>query len=359
MAFGESVESFGVEFLEEGHRQGFEQALMRVLKTGPAEHAFAEIIDGLPIRRSYIEFHWPQDGHPAYQHDELCPGVIERARELQSKFVVAKLRFKLPLLNAFTEAAFGSMPFHLRLLELLVVSCHQIAVHIYQLDGGNHKHCEYERWINEPRDMSRWDSFRHPTAFCHTFYTAVDQYPNGVADVVAYWAEAKIFGGVVLFDRGESETECREVYLHAGRRGGPYTLFPPTTEQFRKLMVFLLGGKDESAAIENPLPIRATSENRWRWDAWDATTHHHIFRDKYERFISPTKPPTSYRSSIDWPEIADDLYLVDAMHEYYEGNDVDKDGIRAALERLKQVTPSSPIWENRETRHSWTKDVLN
>lgn len=55
--------------------------------------------------------------------------------------------------------------------------------------------------------MTRWDSFRHPTAFCHAFYTAVEQYPNGVADVVAYWAEAKIFGGVVLFDRGESETE--------------------------------------------------------------------------------------------------------------------------------------------------------
>lgn len=96
MAFGESVESFSVEFLEADHRQGFEQALMRVLKTGPAEHTFAEIIDGLPVKRSYVEFHWPQDGHPAYQHDEICPGVVERARELQSKFSVTKLRFKLP-----------------------------------------------------------------------------------------------------------------------------------------------------------------------------------------------------------------------------------------------------------------------
>lgn len=123
-------------------------------------------------------------------------------------------------------------------------------------------------------------------------------------------------------------------------------------------MNFLLGKKDESAAVENPLPIRATSENRWRWDAWDAIAKYHIFRDKYERLVSPTKPPTSYRSSVDWPEIADDFYLIDAMHEHYEGKDVDKDEIRAALERLKQVTPSSPIWENREMRHSWTKDVL-
>lgn len=34
-----------------------------------------------------------------------------------------------------------------------------------------------------------------------------DGYPNGLADVVGYWAEARIFGGVVLFDRGESELE--------------------------------------------------------------------------------------------------------------------------------------------------------
>lgn len=96
MAGGESDESFGVELLEAGHRQGFEQALMRVLKTGPAEHTLAEIIDGLPTRRSYIEFHWPQDEHPANQHDELCPGIIERARELRSNFAFTKLRFKLP-----------------------------------------------------------------------------------------------------------------------------------------------------------------------------------------------------------------------------------------------------------------------
>lgn len=113
------------------------------------------------------------------------------------------------MLRAFAEAAVGSRSFHLRLLELLAVSCHQIAVYLYQLDGVYHTHSDYEKWIHLPRDMGRWDSYRYPTAFCHTFYTAVEQYPNGVADVVGYWAEARIFGGVMLFDRGESETEVR------------------------------------------------------------------------------------------------------------------------------------------------------
>jgi hypothetical protein len=95
------------------------------------------------------------------------------------------------------------------MLELLAVSCHQIAVYLYQRDGTNHTHLEFQKWIDEPRDMTRWDSFRHPSAFCHTSYTEVEQYPNGVADVAGYWAEARIFGGVLLFDRGETETEVR------------------------------------------------------------------------------------------------------------------------------------------------------
>lgn len=40
-----------------------------------------------------------------------------------------------------------------------------------------------------------------PTLFMHGWYQAFEQYPHGVADMVGYWAEAQIFGGVVLFDR--------------------------------------------------------------------------------------------------------------------------------------------------------------
>ncbi len=41
-----------------------------------------------------------------------------------------------------------------------------------------------------------------PTVFYHSSYQDVDQYPSRVADMVGYWAEAQLFGGVVLFDRG-------------------------------------------------------------------------------------------------------------------------------------------------------------
>ncbi|KAH6951521.1 hypothetical protein DER45DRAFT_510669 [Fusarium avenaceum] len=346
-----------VEVLDTEHRQAFEQVLARVMGTNVALQTFAQIIDGLSTYESYAEFHWPQDGHPATHHPGLCSGVLDKACEFRSAFLPESLSFQLPLLSAFEETTIGSKGYHLRMLELLAVSCHQIAVYLHQRDGTNHKHIDFQKWIDEPRDMTRWDSFRHPSAFCHTFYTDVEQYPSGAADVTGYWAEAKIFGGVLLFDRGESETECKELYLHAGRRGGPYNLFPLTTDQFQTLIEFLLGDPDSADSGESPFPFRASSKNRWRWDDWDAIARYHIFRDKYERYFQPTKPPPNYRSSIDWPEIADDLYLIDAMHEHWNGRPVDKDEIRAALERLKQVTPSSPAWHNRETRHSWT-DVL-
>ncbi|KAI1070987.1 hypothetical protein LB507_011069, partial [Fusarium sp. FIESC RH6] len=338
-------ETSNVEVLDTQHRQAFERALARVLETEVAEQTFAQIIDGLPTRRSFSEFNPLPDAHPTRAHTELCPGMVERARTFRSEF---------KLLDAFSLAAFGSKTFHLRLLELLAVSCHQIAVYLYSLDGVNHTHEEYQRWANEPRDMNRLDSHRDPTPFCHGSYIDIDRYPNGAADAAGYWAEAKIFGGVLVFDRGESEVECKELYLHAGLLSGPYTLFPLTTEQFQSLLDFLLRDDSGTKKPENPLPLRATSRNKWRWSEWDAIALHHIFRDKYERSFSPSRPRPDYRSSMDWPEIADDLYLINEMHNHRNGEPIDKERIRTALENLKQITPSSPCWPDGPLRHAWT-----
>ena len=48
-----------------------------------------------------------------------------------------------------------------------------------------------------------------PAAFFHEYYTESERYPHGLGDVAGYWAEGKIFGGVVVFDRGESDSEVR------------------------------------------------------------------------------------------------------------------------------------------------------
>jgi hypothetical protein len=53
-----------------------------------------------------------------------------------------------------------------------------------------------------------------PTDFMHEAYYDLQQYPNIVADMVGYWAEYHLFGGVVLFDREESGTDVSSVPLN-------------------------------------------------------------------------------------------------------------------------------------------------
>lgn len=101
------------------------------------------------------------------------------------------------------------------MIELLAVSCHQIAAYLFNLDDPVHKHRDYEGWI-ERRRQAEPDEYIAPTSFCHWSYLDADQYPAGIADVVGYWAEAKIFGGVVVFDRGPSGTEASEEHTQTG-----------------------------------------------------------------------------------------------------------------------------------------------
>lgn len=112
------------------------------------------------------------------------------------------------LLRDFQDARPGTKEHILALIELLARSCHEIAVLIFQLDEGIHKHALYEAWRDaQDEDLLKPGAKRPPCAFSNTEYRFHEQYPNGIADVAGYWAESKIFGGVVVFDRGPSGTE--------------------------------------------------------------------------------------------------------------------------------------------------------
>jgi hypothetical protein len=91
-------------------------------------------------------------------------------------------------------------------MEIVAVACHDIAVYLFtHADGGLHK--EDQRWQpDQSRSRYPVDIPPFATIFYHESYEDYDQYPQGVADIVGYWAELRIFGGVVLFDRGESGT---------------------------------------------------------------------------------------------------------------------------------------------------------
>ena len=140
------------------------------------------------------------------------------------------------------------------------------------------------------------------------------------------------------------------MFIHACQRDSPRTIFPPTQEQFNGLIQYLLScGEEENPLAQHkgqptcPLPILPSLQNYWRWDPWDAFACFHIFRDRYERRVSQTKPKQGNRRATDWPEIGDELFLWMAYCDHQAGNPVDESRVAAAREGMKKITPSSPL----------------
>lgn len=119
----------------------------------------------------------------------------------------------------YQNSTVGSREFNLRLVELVARSIHQIAVLLFQSDDKLHNKEHINsvvswkrepRWIGEGRRRVLEEPLEpRPTLFYHVDYMDHDQYPDGMADVAGYWAEDRIFGGVAVFERGESGSEVR------------------------------------------------------------------------------------------------------------------------------------------------------
>lgn len=126
------------------------------------------------------------------------------------------------------------------------------------------------------------------TPFCVTEYTMKNQYPDGVADVVGYWAENRILGGVVLLDRSDSWDDQRNpepnVFLHSSYHGVTFRVWRALDEQQQALVDFLLSRSPAGAC---PLPLLASEKNLDRLDPQYATSHK-VYRDFWERRLPPS-----------------------------------------------------------------------
>ncbi|ENH67001.1 hypothetical protein FOC1_g10004633 [Fusarium oxysporum f. sp. cubense race 1] len=298
-----------LDVLDDEHRKVLDRAVRNVLNTEVAERVYAQIADGLPTEMSLIDSSDHVKDHPVYinRHTEICPGYIEKARVFRN-----------------------------------------------QLRDGAHKHKTYEDWRQNVLEEKKRgvESRRYydppPIAFSHRAYRYPDQYPRGLADVAGYWAESKILGGVTLFDRGEIEQECKAIWIHGDLIRGPRTLYPPTKEQFDALIKFLTTPLGEGLTC--PFPIHGASVNRPRWHPYHAFAYYHIFRDRYERKI-PLNPPQSgcVEDGMDWPELDDRRILLLGGFSNPQGEPyVSDDEYAAATERIKNITPSSPLWRPSE-----------
>ena len=132
---------------------------------------------------------------------------------------------------------------------------------LFDMNTSLHKNDGVTEWAppnpGSPYDSIFWEMYpegRPATLFEHPWFRDSDQYPNGAADMAGYWAEARILGGVVLFDR-RPNGEPDHVYLHPNREDATYRIFRLLPEQKQNLVEFLT---TEADSPTNPLPIMGT-----------------------------------------------------------------------------------------------------
>ena len=201
------------------------------------------------------------------------------------------------VIEAFQDAEPGSHEFKMRLIELVVISIHQIAVLLYKSEPKCHQgDIDYvTSWKKESGwkwYAGRWKIWLdfpepQPTLFFHISYLRHQRYPDGVADIAGYWAEDQIFGGVVVFDRGLYGREARNVYFHSARKRVTARVWRLHDDQLDQFVDFLLA---TPSLLASPFPLLPTDENLYRHDSWDAIALHHIYRDIWERPVKQKRP---------------------------------------------------------------------
>jgi hypothetical protein len=205
------------------------------------------------------------------------------------------------------------MAFNTRLIELVAIALHEIGVLLFQLRLDMHQGDirSVDQWNETPPGVVWCETTPEPTLLNHHGYLDHDVYPNGVAGMVGYWAENRILGGVVVFNRSAEQrtpTSPPNVYFHSSRQHVTHRYCQLRDEQQEALVGFLLAVNLD--ATTSPLPILPDKQNLVRVNGEHALKAH-LYRDEWER-----KPPTwaclqqiarGPRSTLDYPE--EDAFL--------------------------------------------------
>lgn len=80
--------------LDAEHQASFKHAMANLLSTPIAEFTYAQIVDGMPISNIYKEDHGFCEGFPVLNHEDLCPGIMNKTRAFRSQFDIDSIEFK-------------------------------------------------------------------------------------------------------------------------------------------------------------------------------------------------------------------------------------------------------------------------
>lgn len=210
----------------------------------------------------------------------------------------------------------------MRLVELTAHALHQIALHLFQKFENHHSPetttgldveavTLWKRHDDPPELFPPLPPF--PTLFTHGAFTAHKYYPNGVADMVGYWAQDRILGGVALFDHSRNwgvDQRDREpnMWYQSARAGLTYRICQLLDEQQEQIVRFLLDERGNSEGVQCPFPILTSTDNRTRMDSSDAVSVYKVYQNPWERpYLGPPtrlqRKGPCIRNRIDYPEL--------------------------------------------------------
>ena len=202
--------------------QELEILLRSILALPIAKTTYAQIIDGMPTRTYFSDKYRDSDYYTTIiDSDKVKPSdqAMEEYEKMKTTFAPQDLIIDLkvclfPLAvtqlvksnsiqvsQKYQNAPSGTYEHLLRLVQIAAASLNALAGMIYV---SRHRDME----LNPPdppggshRLFHRTDDFY--VKFYNTDYRHFQEYPFGLLNVVGYWAETEIFGGVLLFEHDE------------------------------------------------------------------------------------------------------------------------------------------------------------
>lgn len=206
--------------------QQLESTLASILASPAAQDAYAQLIDGTPTWQSYVNDsglanevtivsdHPNPSDEAIQQYEEIRAGLTLHAVKMDINVqprdmveTLMKMLTRSQLVQKYQNAPLDTREHDLRLLEITAASVNALAGIIYLAFHPDTELKPPKPSIDEGFDYSFHHSDEQHVNFSLTHYKDYERYPFGLLNVVGFWAEDKLFGGVLLFDRGESGAE--------------------------------------------------------------------------------------------------------------------------------------------------------
>ncbi|KAK8068465.1 hypothetical protein PG996_007577 [Apiospora saccharicola] len=317
--------------LDSQHRNTLDDAISHIIGTQAALETYAQIIDGLPLahitRNRYKSKH--HNEHPIHAHIELRDGAEDIAISMRETFDLTQLSFDSKVLRKPNYSILSRIP--LRGLAASMFSflgfwhSHSIKlVSIFSRKGIRYMtNITPPESVNSIRSVTLWEPTPNPyyrfevqpTMFAHPFFVAYGLYPYGIADMVGYWAEDRILGGVLLLDRSKEETgddavELPNVYFQSSRPARTHFIYQLTDQQQTDLLDFLLSPTRDKDTPSCPLPLSYYhKDNHVTVNPEFAIVESKVYRDPWERPPpSLTRGGRGTRDVQEWTSEAEEVW---------------------------------------------------